>query len=239
MNVLEELHNEGHQVEKVVGNLIYIKGHKVPHKGIPHHEAVEAINKVKKILLNLKPSITLERTLKRFNDQTFEILKPHLLALDEMTAAASTIQDHVMLFLTDLGTDADTNWMTSRIISHIFEYDQAYRFRIQDLANETSIQELTNKPRKEIKRLLNLNKERDAQNVNEKFEKVVHLLNVILLIPTYRNAFKHAITTRGIGSLQPDINDRYWMCMKSDYDYFGLSYGERQKLTQHADNQTT
>lgn len=231
-NVLEELHNEGHQVEKVEGNLVYIKGHKMPHKGVPHYEAVEAVNKVKKILVNLKPSITFERTLEDFNKQAFDIVKPYLLPVDRMTQAASVIQDHVMLFLTNLRLDADTNWTTARIIAHIFEYDQAYRFRIQDLANETSAPELVLNPRKEIKRLLALNKRRDSVTVNTKFERVVSILNIIMCLPKYREAFRYAIHIRGIGSLQPDINDRYWMCMKADYDYFGLSHGERQKLCQ-------
>lgn len=165
----------GIEVEWVEGNLLYLKGHKYPFKGLPTLERVQTAN-ILKGLLKFRAQAVLEA------------------------------------------------------LEYILEHDQAYRYRFMDLIAETTKERLTKNPRKEIKRLLSINRERDYKVVSDKIGKFGRLVTYALLIPSAKRKFRHAVYNWDWSKYQWDEIDRYWALQKLDYNYFGLSYEERQQI---------
>lgn len=233
---LDEM-NVGIEVERVEGMLVYLKGHPYPHKGLPTPEVILAIGVVKTLILEVlkNPLLVftpLNKLLISFNKIAWKIMGQFILKRENQTRATQTVRDITALFLTRVGIEMEIACKTADIFSHIFEYDSAYRFRLQDLANETDTKTITTYPQKEIVRLIEINRRRDytyGENpgeyvsvlVSDKFRKVASLIKIILLIPKYKRAFNESLSVVGIEGLQMDENDRYWANLKKDYNYFG------------------
>lgn len=227
----EEIQDEGVQVLGVAnegaGKLVYLKGYKYPHKGVPDIEAIRAINLVKTELMRLvktwhKYLLTPQKALTDFETYAYACIESKIMNLKDMTPFARELH-----YLIVVGTH-DT--LLAKIIAHIFEYDGAYRFRVQDVLSETTRERLLADPVCEIGRLLKLYERRDDPRVAEKIGKMVRLGLWALRIPSVRKQFSEALMQIDFSKLQFDENDRYWACYKRDYDYFGLSYEERQRL---------
>jgi len=176
------------RVLKEEGNLIYLEGHPYPHKGRQTIESVDMVNSIKKIW----PFLVFKsvRKLTEHALVTYQI---------ELCAMAAEI------------------YKISHIFAYLMEYDGAYKFRVQDLANETSTELLTTRPLKEIRRLLAINKERDYPAVHRKFVIAATLLYLYVLFK--RKDFIKKIKKLDWSKIQMDENDRYWASIKTDYEY--------------------
>ena len=120
----------------------------------------------------------------------------------------------------------------SQTTAHILEYDDAYRYRFQDIINEADLSQLQISPRKEIKRLINIYKQREEnQVVKDKLEKLITPILYLLLIPKVKKAFIQAIPH--IKGIRPDPADLYWMSIRNDYLFGGKTYEERSKDVPH------
>lgn len=193
------------------GLYLHVEGHAYPFKGIPKVEAVHAANQIKSFIKTF--------SFRKLYKEGFTIMRPHILPKKKMTACASEIE-YVLYSMS-------SSIKLSKTIAHVFEYDGAYRFRLQDLASETTKEALIQRPYREVKRLLKLNKERDREIVSSKIGKYGSFVALALLIPPIRRRFRDALTTCNFSHLQFDENDRYWACQKYDYNYFGKSFKER------------
>jgi hypothetical protein len=113
------------------------------------------------------------------------------------------------------------------VVAHIFEYDDAYRYRIQDIATEVIPAALETNPKQEILRLFHIYSIRDTSPaVIIKFYRVVKLLCWALVIPKVKKAFIKAITGRTVG-MRYDDADWYWVSMRDDYHFGGVDYETR------------
>lgn len=218
------------------GVFIHVKGGLHPKKGFPTPEAIWAINQVKILIREaIKfPLLFVHNKNKLLNSFNFIVNKgmsPYYLKEFYLCPTASAINWIGLIFLVRIGVNQTVASNTAKIFAHVFEYDDAYRYRIQDLANATSSEAMAENPRREIKKLMNILRERELYNqvVQPKFEIASKLLLIALLIPKYKKAFIEAIQGQ-IERMQPDKGDWYWMCMRGDYDFGGLSYAERHKL---------
>lgn len=159
-------------------------------KGLPQAHIIKDIDRIKKLCRQPWRK-----------KEILKILSPHLLPLEQLTDTARAI--------ISLGGD----W--SLIIGYVLEYDQAYRFRLQDLANETD--RLT--PR-EVIRLFGLWKQRDLnekkyRSISRRFTLPVYLFALLLFLRPNILRRINAI----LPSLKPDNNDLFWMKLKTDYNY--------------------
>lgn len=185
------------KVERIEGRYMYLSGHPHPYKGIPTNEALIATNKVKK-------------GLKR--GRILTDLEPFFLPKELQTEATRAIYSIARTFLPD---------KKSNTIAHIFEYDQAYRFRLQDLAREVKHPQ---KPVQELWRIFNIFKDRDESEIKykrmtKKFAFPLLLISFALLLPPIRKKAQEA--AKHLKDLYPDENDIYWMGLKQDYRYGG------------------
>lgn len=202
---------------------MYLEGHPHPHKGVASVEALHATNHVKRLVkegLRLWPLVLCRtRATRSFVTLSWGVMEPHIIKYEYLCPAAQTTYRMLRTIFERLGTPEPI--LMAKVLAHMVEYDQAYRFRIQDLCSETTAQKLCDAPIREIRRLLALNRQRDYAEVSAKMALVAHVLTVALLLPRVRNAFRHAVASCSFKGLQFDEADTYWARRKSDYNYFG------------------
>ncbi len=208
-SVSTEINGQGEVVEKVIydhGIFTFLKDHPFPYKGLPSVAALDAINVAKLVLKEY-----LRHPFFNYKKLALTAITPHLLPLELMTPTAQEVRKMVGPY----------NAQISLIISHILEYDAAYRFRLQDLATESSETLLTLYPQWELRRLKQINRERDYNVASAKIGKLMDLLIWALYWPPFRKKFVKAVRECNFSNLQFDENDRYWASLKRDYKYFG------------------
>ncbi len=229
MAIEDELYEEGtdglptsFEVERIVfedGLKMYLKGHKYPLKGVPSIKTMEAINQVKVLLKRL---LRLQTTPRQFGLQSMALLHGLVISPQFMCACAREV--YTML------EQATGDIPFSHAIAAILEYDQAYRFRFQDLASETTSLRLIAYPQKELSRLLEINQQRDYNEVSEKIGKI-RKFTYLLWFPPLRALFQKIISQSTFNNLQFDENDVYWATIKRDYNYFGKTFEERNETS--------
>lgn len=246
-NILKEARSSM-EIERVVcenGIQIHIAGAEFPMKGMPSPEAVSAINTVKKTLLQtallalqwrfsiyigilmfLSPKATL-RSISGFLAPILEKTTKHIW-LKEHEQCPTTKE--VIWILTFFTSKLKMNGKIVEPIAHIFEFDLAYRYRLQDIMSMTSKEKLLENPRKEIKRLMQIYKDRELKDtVKDRLSKVSLLLQLLLLHPIIKQAFIYSIQNADIEKLQLDKADNYWCAFREDYNFGGLTLDKRQQ----------
>lgn len=221
------------RIEVVNGIKVYIKDIPFPIKGMPTAEALGAVNITKRILIEWVkstplvafPFININKLTSSFNRLSWAVMSPYILKEEYKQTFTQEFSCLVDNFLKKIGVEESIQ--IADTISHIFEYDSAYRLRIQDLLSETSKVKLHNSPIREIMRLSNLSKQRDHEYVYKNVRIIKILLSIMLIIPKYRRAFKYAIMSSDFERLQFDKCDRYWASLRRDYKSYGLEYDER------------
>lgn len=137
------------------------------------------------------------------------------------------------VFLTEYGIDRDVAESFAEVFATLIEYDNAYRYRIEDLTSETYKEKLLRSPIKEVQRLVLIHKDREPSHGGMTQEKVAvlgKLLSYVLLIPSIRRAFKKALLASDFARFQLDDADRYHTLLWSDYNFTGKSIDERIEI---------
>jgi hypothetical protein len=239
---------ESWEVEKVEyegGIKIYLKGCDFPQKGLPTPEAIFSINQIKKILLTsvktfhvLLLLLPKQKLINAFNTVCWGIISPYTLKPEYRTDFTLEIGSFIYRFMVEYGIEKKSSERFANIISHIFEYDNAYRLRVQDMFTSSSDRQLFDNPRQELKRLLKLNRVREFKSKKIKYLpstkfKIFHnLLSVALLSPKIKKCFKKALQGIDFTKLQFDKGDLYWALQRTDYDTYGLPLHARENMIQ-------
>lgn len=253
-DAVQQVVDEGltfHLIEKVTfegGIKTYILGAEYPQKGFAPAEIIVAINNAKKtfiqmVLMLFKPymiisllTISIWNKKKIIQDFAFRFMqlnirsvKPYFLKDEYLTPFAREIKIVVTNFLIQAGLKEGWSIIVGKIISTIFEFDNAYRYMAQDLFTATDKMSLVNKPIREIYRIGKLGRER-CGNPKAKYLQnrvgwniyfISILLGIALLYPSIRKCFKFAFLYSDFEKLQFDKIDEYWVAQRTDYDYFG------------------
>ncbi len=248
-------HPYTYEIEHIeINNGIYIhyKGIKYPRKGFPFPEAVAEVNKVKRLFMDILKLVTkpymliswglllvlpsrvksIESILNIINKCTYPIVSKYLVKPELMTPLASEFQALLGGTLMNLGISTDISTQFALVVGSIFEYDNAYRYRLQDLFSETNKELLVRFPYLETKRLFILYLTREKiPVVRQKFSRFYRILTIPLLIPSIHSAVIKALYNCDFKRLQYDENDIYWCRIRKDddYNYFGMNREERMK----------
>lgn len=242
-------------VEKIIidmGIYAYLKGVPYPQKGFAEPQAIWAINMVKRSIIEpLKVALkwqfltsfvaigistrkskinAIQGILEALARVCFGALSGFLLKPAFLCPVAQETRKMVKVFLLEIGITETTSDQISKIFAHILQYDNAYRFRMQDLFSETNKKKLVENPRKEIGRLVCLLFERDDKSIARKIKSLVRILVFILLFTYFKKAFIVAVKSVDIARMAFDEDDRYWVSIRTDYKYFGMEYNERMEL---------
>lgn len=230
------------------GMLTYFSGHPYPRKSFIYPEAVIAINKVKRVTLSLfLPFSSIKKGIKGFIES---YLENYIRLIDSLLSDYERVPylhyqyycefskaswNFTFIFLRYLGFSFNIAYKIGLIIATIFEYDDAYRVRPQDLLSETTLKALTENPRKEINRLLEILKERDPTfskdglGAGDRIRKLSKMFSFLLYIPKVKKAFIRALQECNFKWFQYDEIDKYWALCRADYHTFGRTFDERKE----------
>ena len=194
-----------HKISKIDytedGIFIYYEGLLYPRKGFPYPEMIQAANIVKKALVgairsfSASPLMALgllrRKTLGEFLHQFTLFAETTMDAFywkpEFYSKTAKEINKFITTFVHSLGFIEST---LGKVVSHLFESDDAYMLRLQDIMNETTKEALLKNPIKEINRLLKIFKERESRiHMNAKVQALFFLLRLSFLIPRFKRAF--------------------------------------------------
>lgn len=210
----DAVRSEGHnfvEIDRIeIGNGIdvFVKGCPYPKRGFMIPEAIEAANVAKRaLMLMLNPLMLVgwRRNKERFERLASSYLSRFYLRERYMTPVCREI------CRLPFGE-------TARIIGHIFEYDTAYRYRLQDIMSECSRESLLSNPYAEMSYLLDLLIERETNpTVRAKFRRMRPFL--LLLIPLREWAVP-ILREMDTDAMRMDDADRYWTSTGGDY-WFG------------------
>lgn len=226
------------------GVLTYIKGAQHPKKGFPTPEAVWAVNQVKVVmrealyLFNTKAFVVgflftfgkksfVERVINSYITIADRSLKPYYFKEEYLCPTARGAGNTTLLFLVKMGFDQKVASDFSRIIAHVFEYDDAYRYRLQDIASALSDVTFKEDISFEIKRLLSIYRMRESNDII--YGKVRSLVKIVLMalkVKKVKETLCEAVLF-GIHDMRYDEADLYWVAMRGDYLFNGLTYEER------------
>lgn len=132
-------------------------------------------------------------------------------------------------FLMNIGISEETSYRCGRIIATIIEYDDAYRYPLEDLFTESSKEKMLAHSRKEIIRLAGIFQQRQI-SYSDKIPKVMKVASFLLYWPKFNKAFKKALQKVDFPKLQLDFVDRYWVFNRPDYQYLGLKWEVRKSV---------
>lgn len=167
---------------------------------------------------------TLESWLKEFYGIGWTVMGSHLLADNRYCLFNRELRKFIETFFIELGFTGELVWRLPKIFITMFEYDDIYRYRVQDTLSETTTELLLAHPAKEIQRLLAISDQRDLrQNTIGKFRAFGRIIRLALLIPRFKKAFTRAIRSIDVTKLHLDEADRYHVLKYKNYDFLGES----------------
>lgn len=226
-NVLETI-----EYVPFTGILVHVKGGAHPKKGYPTPEAVFAINIVKTLtleMLKILPFVAFfgkNKFLQSYNKVANRALDGYRMTEVYLCKTAYSVFLTVFGILRDLGVNERIALNFANNVAHIFEYDDAWRYRFQDVMSECFFVNLKENPIMEIKRLQVIHSLRDTESVNKKASKVIKMITILLLIPKFKRAFVNNVN---LVNAKFDAADWYWVSQRNDYLFGGIPYEDRVK----------
>jgi hypothetical protein len=230
------------------GVYLYFTGLKYPKKCFPFMDAINAIQMVKRIT-RLFLAIGWQAIFinsGRIIDEYVRLCDWQLRPIywkDEKRycISAGELRKFVENFLINIFSDGipiavrfNRAKSMAKIIANIIEWDNAYRYMMQDMMSETNSYRLYKKPRKELKRLAEIFKQRSQSAVSEKIGHGLKIVMMALLIPKVRSAWKEALKQSTFSRLQMDDADAHHTLIMADYNYGGKTLEERLKIYSEA-----
>lgn len=235
---------------KGVGNFVYFYGVDLPSKCIAEDKVIYALNPVKRRFVNLLRVMNsmrfpllflsfmgkkqrkelLNKALEFFNQEADMTLLPYYLD-DTYCRVVREIQRGISAFLCELGAEESIALKTAEIIGCMFEFDNAYRYRIQDVLNEANPKKLIMNFPKELKRLILLEREREVseyKGVSDKFINGQKLLELGWhLSPKIKYAIREAVISMNWENVKLDEADIFHTLLFNAYNTQGKTLEER------------
>ena len=236
------------------GNFVYYQGVSIPSKTVALAPAVYAVNGMKRMimedirLLSKKQSRFLLAGLAiigkkrrgeflneycaRINSIGEIIVLPFYLEDDYYCSIVKEIIIFVKTFLIELGVDDLVASKTSEIIGMMFEYDNAYRFRVTDMMNESIKDSFLENFPKELERLIRIGSSREVldKSVSIRFNLALHLIKYAWYVPQFKKALRTAISAVNFDNCRLDEMDIYHTLLYGDYNVRGKTLEERFQI---------
>lgn len=237
------------------GVLLYLDGAEYPQKGVAIPITMQRINAVKRMitettkLMKEKEFMILiilfmfkttkgrikfiEKVIHPFNSIAIKVIDNSFFKRYYLTSVARNLDLLISNTMINMGISKTVSMEFGRIMSAVIEFDNAYRFRMQDALSEIDNNQLKLNPSRELLRVLEIYKERDHEGVSKKIMILKPIIKILFMSKWFRNAFILALESIKIDDMKFDDNDRYWICQRIDYQFLGLSYEERMDIIEH------
>lgn len=231
-----------------VGNFVYYKGWgnqpapKFPSKTIAPVEAIYSSAIPKRMTINALRFLSsihkkgrLTRLFGYYNDICNMTLGMFYLRDGFYCPTARGVKSFVSTLLQEFGVEPEVAGKTGEICSTFFEFDNAYRLRIQDLAGETTKEALIKDLPRELNRLLGILSERETlpgggRQVVERFSSGAKLLKWAWRFPPFRKKLRKAIEMTNLEAMRLDEADMYHALLYGDYNAKGKTEKERLEM---------
>lgn len=241
------------------GIFAYFRGMPYPRKGFPTPEAVYANDVVKRFIMsgvhllgsralilpmavfallpwNMKRA-TIENALNQWMRFAEYMYSPHMLQPMRMTACAREVWTVAARLFIELGVSEDVSRRASRCLALMIEYDDAYRYRVEDLI--TSVVPsgpfrnayISREGRDFLKRAQEAYNAREKwPYVRTKFDAAFRIFRLAMRVRRVRNAWRVAWAHADIRAMMLDDADTYHTLTWDQYDFGGLTIEERIKI---------
>lgn len=226
---------------------VYLTGAEFPLKSAPTPDTLWSLNIIKKTVIEFLKVQTyfsifffiskkaIQRVLTSFNRIGLGVMLPYMYYKNfnqgqlNLTPTARGVGIFIKRFLVNYGIEEDTAHTTAELLSHVIEFDSFYRFKLLDLVYEA---DFSQNPRKEVQRLLQICYDREEVLTTYMRPKLKALQYGawILIVPSIKRAFQYAVQHTDMSLFDIDEGDYYWMCIRYDYHYFGLTNEERMDI---------
>lgn len=208
--------------------------HPFPRKGFVWSEAIENNNIVKKIGILIVCTLASPSTFfENFFNVTQYALRNAYLSPRFYCKFSKELWKLTHLFLRKLGLNDFFAYGIGRVIATVFQFEEGYRWRGEDLFGQTTKLDLLNQPKKEIKKMYEIYKRREKGGITNKLGALVKLLSFALYIPKVRKAWNFAIKQMQIENLVLDEGDRWHGLAMREYDFEDRDIEDRFK--EHVD----
>lgn len=236
------------------GIFVYYYGVPFPSRGVRVIESIQACLPPKRLLMNkirfwvsFRPWYILytggwakliQKSLELFNDTSDLTLSPYYLKDEYYSSVVRQISKGIDTFLTEIGVNEFVSKRTAEIIGVLFEYDNAYLYRLQDIMAEARKEALLKNFAKEVSRLVQLEAERDHDiqqkgatnnDVPKKFKSAALFLKLAWYIPRFRKAIKKAVNSMDFKDFELKEGDIYHTLNYWNYDVRGIKFADRMR----------
>lgn len=212
--------------------LLYIDGATHPMKGWYEPQIIAELNIIKALILQasrfpLAILVSNKAKLMTSFNMLYDKMFHYTVNETFMLPAAHGFYRALSALLTSIGFSEDLSKQFAYRFAHVINYDDAYRYRLQDILSETTYFALQSNPRKELKRLITILDQRTPKGnqVANKLKRILTPASFLLILPRYKRAFQKAMTQDTLSAMQYDQADRYWASLKGDdYLFTGHPY---------------
>jgi len=111
----------------------------------------------------------------------------------------------------------------------VLEFDDAYRYRLQDLFQEVNVKAIKENPSRELKRVFAIGMER-GEGTKEKFESFSKLISVLCMVKSVRNGIIEFFSKIKIKKMVLDDADFYRCMFWGGYKFRGIPDEERASV---------
>jgi hypothetical protein len=119
---------------------------------------------------------------------------------------------------------------TREVVCAILEFDDAYRYRVQDILGELNKANFRLDPMDEIKRLVRVYVHREDKTMGRVFNAIRYGLSYLKLNRKLLVKLKDFVEDLDLDEIKMSKEDIYWTNILGSYKYRGLSLEDRRKL---------
>ena len=220
-NVLSHL--TGVKLPKEGGILSYFAEHIYPRKGFPTDDVVEKVDTIKKTILGLiytlsKSKVILAIAVLFFRKDLMIAYNELLLGLCNVIGTKSLKANRHCISVREVYNAFDLEDGRLRVITTaILEFDDAYRFRFQDVVGELDKKSFEKNPFAELSRLLELLSEREQdERVRGTWKKLQSVLFILFFSRFIREKVITFFSRLNPENVKMDEGDRYYANLKKD-----------------------
>ena len=230
------------------GVLTYMAGHKHPFRGFPYFEFVDSIDKIKKIgkaqlsglyhtlfkgnklkLLSLLPAIWIFKRLVYTEIYMFHRLVDRFKLKENRYCRA--VRELNRCFNLPMDDISEKTWelklMIKDLTAMLLEFDNAYRFRFQDIMEELDQDNMRRKPFLELRRLIALASQREkSQELRDFWSLVSMLLNYLHFDRELKKVMVNVLSNLDKEKVKLTIEDKEYCIPRKDYNFGFVQRGE-------------
>jgi hypothetical protein len=241
------------------GTFVYYKGYKdqpppkFPSRNVAPEDAVYAVAGVKRNLLAVLRFLgtkemrwvlgfvalgtrkwqtrLLTNALNEFNASSEVLLYPFYLNEDYYCEVGSEIGNATIEFLTTLGIREETAQKTGEIVATMIEFDNVYRWRLQDTMGYARKDDMLYNFPSEVERLLKIEASHEVHaDMAPKFSSIGKMLKLAWKIPRIKKALQVSIQSIDFDKCKLDEGEIYHTILYDGYQTQGRTLDERIKL---------